>query len=79
MCISLFDDFKMHVVWLTTPASSSTCFPLFNGIMWNVIITENVIMYKAFTSFTRFSTKILVIRLVNGGRAVGRAGGRAYP
>jgi len=25
---------------------------------------------------TRFSTKILVTRLVNGGRAVGRAGGR---
>ena len=25
---------------------------------------------------TRFSTKILVIRLANGGQAVGRAGGR---
>jgi len=29
--------------------------------------------------FTRFSTKILVIRLVNGGRAGGWTGGQAYP
>ena len=32
--------------------------------------------YKGDTFLTRFLTKILVIRLVNGGRAAGLAGGR---